>query len=99
MDIDIERFSSKRHLDLLKADGIIMHPLPCVRIAVEVDSDPRAAYWRQVRNRMYIRVALIAGIFQRDKKMLITISPTPRGQRENRKGKRCRWNIFCCTAV
>ena len=30
VDIDIERFSfQKRHLDLLKADGIIMHPLPC----------------------------------------------------------------------
>ena len=71
-DIDIERFSfQKRHLDLLKADGIIMHPLPRRQeIAVEVDSDPRAAYWRQVRNGMYIRVALIAGIFQRDKKIL-----------------------------
>lgn len=72
VDIDIERFSfQKRHLDLLKADGIIMHPLPRRQeIAVEVDSDPRAAYWRQVRNGMYIRVALIAGIFQRDKKIL-----------------------------
>lgn len=72
VNIDIERFSfQKRHLDLLKADGIIMHPLPRRQeIAVEVDSDPRAAYWRQVRNGMYIRVALIAGIFQRDKKIL-----------------------------
>lgn len=71
-DIDIERFSfHERHLDLLKADGIIMHPLPRRQeIAVEVDSDPRAAYWRQVRNGMYIRVALIVGIFQRDKKIL-----------------------------
>ena len=72
VDIDIERFSfQKRHLELLKPDGIIMHPLPRRQeIAVEVDSDPRAAYWRQVRNGMYIRVALIADIFQRDKKIL-----------------------------
>ena len=72
MDIDIERYSfQRRHLDLLKPDGIIMHPLPRrTEIAAEVDGDPRAAYWRQVRNGMYIRVALIAGIFQRDRKIL-----------------------------
>lgn len=72
VDIDIERFSfQKRHLDLLKPDGIIMHPLPRrLEISKEVDRDPRAAYWRQVRNGMYIRVALITGIFQRDKRIL-----------------------------
>ncbi|NMD43610.1 MAG: aspartate carbamoyltransferase [Firmicutes bacterium] len=71
-DIDIARYSfQRRHLDLFKPDGVIMHPLPRRQeIAVEVDSDPRAAYWRQVRNGMYIRVALIAGIFQRDRKIL-----------------------------
>ena len=69
VDIDIDRYSFKeRHLDLLKPDGIIMHPLPRRQeIAAEVDSDPRAAYWRQVRNGMYIRVALIASIFHRDR--------------------------------
>ena len=69
VDIDIDRYSFKeRHLDLLKSDGIIMHPLPRRQeIAAEVDSDPRAAYWRQVRNGMYIRVALIASIFHRDR--------------------------------
>lgn len=72
VDIDIERYSfQQRHLDLLKSDGIIMHPLPRRKeIAAGVDSDPRAAYWRQVRNGMYIRVALIAGIFQRDGRIL-----------------------------
>ncbi len=70
--IDIENYSfKKRHLELLKPDGIIMHPLPRRReIDAEVDSDPRAAYWRQVRNGMYMRVALIAGIFHRDTKIL-----------------------------
>ena len=41
---------------------ILMHPLPRVgEIAEEVDADPRAAYLRsQIRNGMYIRMALIA---------------------------------------
>ena len=38
----------------------ILHPLPRVNeIATEVDADPRAAYFRQVRNGRYIRMALI----------------------------------------
>ncbi len=41
---------------------LLMHPLPRVgEIAEEVDADPRAAYLRsQIRNGMYIRMALIA---------------------------------------
>jgi aspartate carbamoyltransferase catalytic subunit len=31
-----------------------------------VDADPRAVYWRQMRNGMWIRAALIATIFRRD---------------------------------
>jgi aspartate carbamoyltransferase catalytic subunit len=42
-----------------------MHPLPRrFEIELEVDSDPRAVYWRQVRNGMWIRVALLASIFE-----------------------------------
>ncbi len=38
----------------------ILHPLPRVNeIAVAVDADPRAAYWRQVKNGKFIRMALI----------------------------------------
>ena len=38
----------------------ILHPLPRVNeIAVSVDRDPRAAYWRQVKNGKFIRMALI----------------------------------------
>ena len=56
-----------RHLDLLKPNAVIMHPLPRRReIAPEVDRDPRAVYWRQVRNGMWIRVALIATLFGMD---------------------------------
>ena len=43
-----------------KADLSILHPLPRVNeISAAVDRDPRAAYWRQVRNGKYIRMALI----------------------------------------
>ena len=43
-----------------KADLSILHPLPRVNeITVDVDKDPRAAYWRQVANGKYIRMALI----------------------------------------
>ena len=42
---------------------IVMHPLPRVgEIAYTVDDDPRAAYFRQMRNGMYIRMALLAAV-------------------------------------
>ncbi|KAL6080601.1 Pyrimidine synthesis [Balamuthia mandrillaris] len=42
---------------------IIMHPLPRVdEISPELDSDPRAAYFRQTENGMYIRMALLAAV-------------------------------------
>ncbi|KAL7574961.1 hypothetical protein ACA910_010780 [Epithemia clementina (nom. ined.)] len=40
---------------------IVLHPLPRVdEIATEVDSDPRAAYFRQMENGMFVRMALLA---------------------------------------
>ncbi|HEX9977045.1 MAG TPA: aspartate carbamoyltransferase [Acidimicrobiia bacterium] len=40
---------------------IVMHPLPRVtEIAMEVDDDPRAAYFRQMEYGMYVRMALLA---------------------------------------
>lgn len=51
----------------LKSDAIIMHPLPRRgEIDPEVDRDPRAMYWRQVRNGMWVRTALICTTFDRD---------------------------------
>jgi aspartate carbamoyltransferase catalytic subunit len=63
--ICLEQYSiRKRHLDMMKETAIIMHPLPRrEEISPEIDSDHRAMYWRQVRNGMWIRVALIAAIF------------------------------------
>ena len=47
-------------MKLAKDDMIVMHPLPRVNeIAVEVDSDPRALYFEQAKNGMFVRMALI----------------------------------------
>ena len=47
-------------LQKAKADLSILHPLPRVNeIDVAVDKDPRAAYWRQVKNGKFVRMALI----------------------------------------
>ena len=43
-----------------KKDMIVMHPLPRVNeIAIEVDSDERAVYFKQAEYGMYVRMALI----------------------------------------
>lgn len=48
-------------LRLMKADAIVMHPLPRLEeIAMEVDADPRAAYFRQAQNGLYVRMALLS---------------------------------------
>ena len=47
-------------LNLLKPDAIIMHPLPRLdEITMGVDRDPRAAYFRQAQNGLYVRMALL----------------------------------------
>lgn len=56
----------KKHLEALRPDAVIMHPLPRRNeIEKTVDQDSRAVYWRQMRNGMWIRAALIATIFNR----------------------------------
>ena len=48
-------------LSVAKKDMIVMHPLPRVgEISMELDSDPRAAYFRQMEYGMYVRMALLA---------------------------------------
>ncbi|GIL83402.1 hypothetical protein Vretimale_11231 [Volvox reticuliferus] len=45
---------------ILKPTAVVMHPLPRVdEITTDVDSDPRAAYFRQARNGLYVRMALL----------------------------------------
>ena len=51
---------NKEKMDLAKEDMLVLHPLPRVNeISVEVDADPRAAYFRQVQYGVYVRMALI----------------------------------------
>jgi aspartate carbamoyltransferase catalytic subunit len=45
---------------LMRSDAILLHPLPRVdEIATDVDIDPRAAYFRQAQNGVYVRMALL----------------------------------------
>lgn len=76
--IDRERLSSQS-IDLgafkidsnvlshLKQSAIIMHPLPrSVEIDPTVDNDPRAVYFKQSLNGLYVRMALLTMIFETD---------------------------------
>ena len=50
----------KAKMELAPPDMLVLHPLPRVNeISVEVDEDPRAAYFKQVQYGVYIRMALI----------------------------------------
>lgn len=44
----------------LPSTSVVMHPLPRVdEITADVDADPRAAYFRQAKNGLYVRMALL----------------------------------------
>jgi len=50
-------------MDKAKEQMVVMHPLPRVNeISYAIDDDPRAAYFRQMENGMYIRMALLAAV-------------------------------------
>ena len=53
----------KEKMELAKKDMIVLHPLPRVNeISTEVDSDPRAKYFEQAKNGMFVRMALIMSL-------------------------------------
>ena len=55
----------KKKMELAPQDMIVMHPLPRVNeIAVEVDDDPRAAYFKQAQYAVYARMALILTLLE-----------------------------------
>lgn len=64
-NIDMTKFRfTPEHLKILKPTGVIMHPLPRrEEMHPDIDSDPRAKYWRQERNGMWMRVAILSKIF------------------------------------
>ncbi len=52
-------------MTLAKQDMLVLHPLPRVNeISVEVDEDPRAAYFKQVQYGVYVRMALILTLLE-----------------------------------
>ena len=56
---------NKDKLELAKEDMLILHPLPRVNeIAVEVDDDPRAVYFKQAQYGVYVRMALILTLLE-----------------------------------
>lgn len=78
--IQRERFESEAHYQKVrdayiitpqiltdaKPNLVVMHPLPRVKeISSEIDRDPRAAYFRQMENGLYLRMALLASMFGR----------------------------------
>jgi aspartate carbamoyltransferase catalytic subunit len=56
-----------RVLETMKRDAMILHPLPrTVEIDKAVDSDPRALYFRQATNGLYLRMALLTMLLDRE---------------------------------
>ena len=56
---------NKDKMALAKEDCLVLHPLPRVNeISVEVDSDPRAVYFKQVQYGVYVRMALILTLLE-----------------------------------
>lgn len=55
----------RRKMSLAKQDMYVLHPLPRVNeIADEIDNDPRAAYFEQAQNGVYVRMALILKLLE-----------------------------------
>ena len=54
-------------LDTFSKDTILLHPLPrVIEINPEVDDDPRACYFEQAHNGLYVRMALLLQVLDRD---------------------------------
>ncbi|MFB3855570.1 MAG: aspartate carbamoyltransferase [Vicinamibacterales bacterium] len=62
---DLSRFAINRNtLEQMKPDAMILHPLPrTVEIDKAVDDDPRALYFRQAKNGLFVRMALLTMVW------------------------------------
>ncbi len=71
--VDYHKYHLKyEHLKLMKPNSVIMHPLPRRdELDVRIDNDARAKYWRQERNGMWTRVALIATVLGADSNVIL----------------------------
>lgn len=86
-----------KKLETAKKDMVILHPLPRVNeILREVDADPRAAYFRQVENGKFVRMALICKLLEWSKDPSKTNVLLPEGTLVNEikcSNQRCISNI------
>ena len=63
IDIDFSYAVTPGHMARARRDMVLMHPLPRVgEIPTSIDDDPRAAYFRQMRYGLYVRMALLVGM-------------------------------------
>lgn len=70
--VDSKYKFKKTYLRLMQKNAVLMHPLPKrdeIDEEVGYSKDKRVVFWRQERNGMWIRVALIAAIFQKEKEI------------------------------
>lgn len=65
VQVDYSKFQiGTEQLKAMRSDAVIMHPLPRgPELDPDVDADPRAMYWRQERNGMWMRVAALLKTF------------------------------------
>jgi aspartate carbamoyltransferase catalytic subunit len=73
-EVDMSRFRvGLDEMKILKPTSVVMHPFPRRdEVDMAVDEDPRAKYWRQERNGMWMRVAILAKIFGAHQKIVHT---------------------------
>ncbi len=66
MDLSVYNID-RESLNIMKYESIILHPLPrSVEIDPGIDHDPRAAYFRQAENGLYVRMALLTMLFENE---------------------------------
>ncbi|HUO14985.1 MAG TPA: aspartate carbamoyltransferase [Verrucomicrobiae bacterium] len=66
---ELERYAiNSRALEKMKTDALVLHPLPrTVELDKTVDSDPRALYFKQAANGLYVRMALLTLLLEKEK--------------------------------
>ena len=67
MVIDFSYAVTREDMERAKENLVLMHPLPRVgEIPPELDSDPRAAYFRQMKYGLYVRMGILVAMIGRD---------------------------------